>query len=253
MSLGSYKPDYQQSLEDEPGASFDARQFKVTTLRESKKPVELDDEPAFDDTFKLSGINVRRLREHVSPGEDSFTGQGAHAQPTGGNSQGAFARGVPTNNAPSSKNYGPDHVRIIKGEHVSLLKNGALNEAMEDDDHKQHILEHRYMLSDPKLTETQRSSLLEHIAMHAKLLKKGNKKIQEDTEERAKRRFGPGVAARVLARNGGSDSKIPQDSGVDAERKRTSGMVSMEAGTSRSRAGRAGRFEAALKVRRGLH
>lgn len=252
MSLGSYKHSYDPPPE-EPSMTFDARQYK--TLRESSGGptiiLPLDEEP-FDDTFRLGSTNVRRLREHVSPGEDSFSGQNAHAEPSTP-SPGHFQRGVPTNDATSSKNYSPDHVRIIKGEHVSLMKNGALNEAMDDDDHKRHILEHRYMLSDPKLTETMRSALLEHIAMHSKLLKKGMKQTKEDLGERAKRRFGPGVAARVLQRNGGSDSKIPQDSPFDAERKRTGGMVSMEAMRGEARSGaRSSRFEAALKVRRGL-
>jgi hypothetical protein len=271
----SYSPVYQPSLEDEPGASFDGRRWggvsNLRPLRESGLKSEIlepayptfsDDE--FDDTHKLMQVNrdrklLREAEQYMSEDADAASygpqdyGHGSSAQSTPAKaSPGHFERGVPTNNATSSKNYSPDHVRIIKGEHVSLLKNGALNEAMDNDNHDQHILEHRYMLSDPNLTETMRSALLEHISQHAKMKKQGMKQVKEDTVQRAKRRMGPGVAARMAGRlNGGSDSKIPQDSPFDAERKRTSGMVSMEAG---QRGGSAqNRFAAALKVRRGLH
>jgi len=256
----SYNPTFQPSIEDEPGPSFDMRAFgglkNMRPLREAKR--QPDFEIYFDDTNKLMQVNRDRkilreaeahLNEHVSPNEDSFNGLGAHAEPTQ-KSQGHFQRGVPTNDASSSKNYKPDHTRIIKGEHVSLLKNGALTEALDDDDHDAHILEHRYMLSNENLTETMRSALMEHIAMHAKMKKKGLKQTQEDTAERAKRRFGPGVASRMAGRaNGGSDSKIPQWGGQDLERQRTAGTFSMESG-SKGRGSKA-RFSNALKVRSG--
>src|SRR3990172_7802431 len=232
--MTTVNPYYQPSTEPEPGWGGDFNGFgglknlKPLPLRESRVQ---EVEEAFDDTHKIATVDQRRKRE---------------AQDKSNNPN--FQRGIPTNNATSSKNYTPDHVRIIRGEHVSLLKNGVLTEAMDDDDHRSHILEHRYMLGD-NLTETMRSALLEHISQHTKLLKKGVKQTKEDLGERAKRRFGPAVANRAALRhNSDTDSKIPQDSKVSAELKRSAGMVSMEA---RNR-GRGQRFQSAMRVRRGL-
>lgn len=198
-----YIPDLQPSLDVEPGATFHHDSFAGIRrkVRESRVPVSPEPEDGFDDTFQLVGA---RLRENQN---------NPH-----------FARGVPTNANTSSTNYGDDKVRIIDGEHKSLMSIGKINEAMEDDDHTNHILKHRLELSNPELNEAQRGALLEHITDHSK---KNRKKLKAVGEAKQKFMSGLGKMSRPLPAT--QYDVTPQDSKVDLERKRTAGNISMEA------------------------
>jgi hypothetical protein len=209
--------------EEEIGALFEidsfggrnpvTREFK---LRESKAKLPPDTDSYFDDTFVETPVfRKRRLREASIP-----VGQ---AQ---------FSRGVPTNDKSSSKNY--DNDSIIDGEHKTLTILGKINEAMEDDDHKAHIYKHRLQLSDPKLSETRRNALLEHITDHVKKQGKKLKAVDAAKKEKSRpdilknRGYGHGVGMLSKAVKPRTMSVIPQDSDQSAERKRTAGMISME-------------------------
>lgn len=205
----------------EPGPSFEADSFggrnpvtKQAKVRESARlgPPETSD--SFDDTFQVTSA---RLRE----------GAGSNA--------GKFARGVPTNDKTSSTNYPDDNVKIIDGEHKTLMDIGRISEAMEDDDHTQHILKHRLQLADPKLSYSQRESLQKHIETHVKANKKKMKEIAEAT---GKQNFKPGLGIMSRAKPATTTDVIPQDSMVDNERKRTAGNMSMES--------KMGRFDKAV-------
>jgi hypothetical protein len=206
-----YVPDLTPPPETELGASFEADSFggrhpvtKQAKLRESVLACPPDTTDAFDDTafYFRPPERRRRLREHA----------------------GQFSRGVPTNDETSSRNY-PDknNVRIIDGEHKTLLSLGKINEAMEDDPHTEHILAHRLELADPNLSETRRNALLEHIADHSKKYQKKLKAVSETKE-----RFKKGLGLLSRAKPATTYDVIPQDSPVDLERKRTAGNISME-------------------------
>jgi hypothetical protein len=235
MEKHFYTPDFTHPLE-EPGATFEADSFggrhpvtRQARVRESARPCPPDTTSSFDDTFTL---HRARLRE------------GLH-----GDSR--FERGVPTNDKTSSKNYPDNKVRIIDGEHKTLMTVGKINEAMEDDPHPDHILQHRLELSNPNLSEVQRGALLEHIADHSKKYRKKLKAVAEATGKTFKQGFG--MLSRALPAT--QYDVIPQDSKVDLERKRTAGNMSMESGSGGSFDGKMRRFEAATQRaygRRGL-
>ena len=229
--------DMRPSLDDPPGASFEIDSFggrhpvtKLARTRETRKKLPPDTESSFCDTFiDVPAFRLRRLSE-----ADNWK----------------FSRGVPTNDKTSSKNYDTDS--IIDGEHKTLTVLGKINEAMEDDDHKSHIYKHRLQLSDPKLSETRRNALLEHISDHLKKQGKKLKAIDAAKKEKTRpdilknRGYGHGVGMLSKALHPKTMSVIPQDNPQSAERKRTAGMISME---SRMR-----RFDNALRTsrRRGL-
>jgi hypothetical protein len=201
---------------------------KGVRVRESKpRETPPDTTDAFDDTFKLAKA---RLREGLPRGENN----------------GHFARGIPTNGKTSSKNYSPDLVRMIDGEHKTLLNVGKINEAMEDDTHDQHITEHRMLLASDDLSETQRNALLEHISSHVKA-KRHQQKIVENAQ---KGKYQKGLGYSSRAKPATTYDVIPQDDPQSAERKRTAGITSMEA----SRQSRFQRFRQAVNRsrRRGL-
>lgn len=220
-----YQPDFTLPL-DEPGASFEVDSFggrnpvtkQAKRLRESVRPAPLETIVLFDDTYKVYQANLsdgnigRRLNRHLREGNDP-----------------RFERGVPTNGATSATNYPKDNVKIIDGEHKTLLSLGKINEAMDDDDHTEHILAHRLELSDPNLSETRRNALLEHIADHSKKNRKRMKAVAEAKEGKFKK--GLGVMSRPKPAT--QYDVIPQDAEVDLERKRTAGNIAMEARMAR--------------------
>ncbi len=231
--------DLQPSLADDPGwdGEFDSHRTPTKRMRASVRPCPPDTTDAFDDTFTL---HRARLRE----GNDS-----------------RFERGVPTNGKTSSQNYDDDLVKIIDGEHKSLLTLGKINEAMEEDDHQGHIFKHRLQLADPNLTETQRAGLMEHLADHVKKQRKKLKAVTEALDDKARpdisRHHGyrSGVGMLSHAKPAHTYDVIPQDPQVDLERKRTAGNMSMEAGRATHEA-RMRKFDKAVSraygTRRGL-
>lgn len=229
--------DFTLPREEEMGATFEIDSFggrnpvtKQSKLKASKS-LPPDTDPYFNDTFiDVPAFRMKRFREHMA----------------GNNGQ--FARGVPTNDKTSSQNYNND--QIIDGEHKTLTVLGKINEAMEDDDHKAHIYKHRLQLSDPKLSETRRAALMDHIESHRKAQGKKLKAIDAAKKERGdiskNKGYGHGVGMLSKAVKPRTMSVIPQDDPQSAERKRTGGAMSME---SRMR-----RFDRALRTsrRRGL-
>jgi hypothetical protein len=217
--------DFTLPQEEEMGATFEIDSFggrnpvtKQSRIRESRKRLPPDTESYFNDTFQETPtIRQRRLREASVP-----TGQ---AQ---------FSRGVPTNDKTSADNY--DNDDIIDGEHKTLTVLGRINEAMEGDDHNKHIFKHRMLLSDPKLSETRRVAIMEHIKDHmdkqGKKLKaidaakKGESKDRPDIMKN--RGYGHGVGMLSKAVKPRVMSVIPQDDAQSNERKRTAGNMSME-------------------------
>jgi hypothetical protein len=226
-------------MADDPGWSGEVDSFggRHQTTKEARVRSRVREsapvtEDAFDDTFKLVEIHLtdterkespmRRLREH-----------------------GNFARGVPTNDKTSSRNYKSDP--IIDGEHKTLTSLGKINEAMDDDDHLSHIHEHRMLLANPNLSETQRSGLIEHINSHVKMNRKKLKAVQAAQEgNEGKYKKGFGVLSKPKTPT--TYNVIPQDSQVSSERKRTAGNMSMEAGRgASSMASKLNRFENAVR------
>lgn len=202
-----YTPDLRPSLAEDPGPSFEVESFggrhpvtKQAKVREARRTILHDTESSFDDTFQLA---LTRLRE--------------------GNNGPHFQRGVPTNSQTSSTNYPDNNVRIIDGEHKSLTSIGRINEAMDDDDHGEHIMKHRLELANPELNEAQRGALMEHISDHSK---KHRKKLKAVNEAKEKFKKGLGVMSRPAPAT--QYDVIPQDSKVDLERKRTAGNIAME-------------------------
>lgn len=202
--------DLRPSLDDSPGVVFVGA--KPKRVRESlMRSAPPDTTSTFDDTHLTH--RTRRLRE-AHPWE--------------------FQQGVPTaNNQGSSKNY--DVKKLVDGEHKSLLILGRINEAMENDDHDSHIYSHRIELADPKLSETRRAALMDHIESHVKAKGAKLKAVQKEAKEKERsditknRGYGHGVGMLSRALPANTSDVIPQDSQVDLERKRTAGNISMEA------------------------
>lgn len=241
-----YQPDLTPSLADDIGPTFEIDSFggrhpvtKRAKVRESIRPIPEETDDVFNDTF--------RLREAQFPG---------HFSDRGSNNNPRFERGVPTNGKTSTDNYGRGKTQIIDGEHKTLLALGKISEAMEDDDHPGHILEHRMLLANPNLSETQRAGLLEHIADHTKKQRKKIKAVTEALDNQKRRdvlpgaAYRPGVGAISHPKSATTYDAIPQDTDVDLERKRTAGNMAMES--------RMKRFDNAVKTaygrssRRGL-
>lgn len=247
-----FQPDFSSSPLEEGWAGDFSRMGvinKPKKLKEAKKVLIIDEE-TFDDTFQLhrallaqdtSQRALNRLREAAYPDPE---GASSHDKR---NPKASFSRGVPTNDATSSKNYKLNHVKVIDGEHKTLLCLGKINEAMDDDDDIMHLHEHRMLLSNPDLTETQRAGLIDHINTHSKARKKKIKAAQETAEAASHGKFKKGFGFLSKAKRAPTDDVIPQDDPQSAERKRTAGMISMEA-----RSHRRGRFSDALRSRRGL-
>jgi hypothetical protein len=227
----SYTPDYTPSASDETGPNFDTGNGRKRRVSKVLAIPEITDD-VFDDTFRLREANVL---------------------PASQNNE-RFARGVPTNGRTSSDNYPKSNVKIIDGEHKTLLTLGKINEAMEDDDHSGHIMEHRLLLASPELTETQRMGLMEHLADHVKKSRKKLKAVNEALQNQNRHDinptggFRPGVGTVSRVKKALTDDVIPQDTDVDLERKRTAGNMAMES--------RVQRFDNAVRksygTRRGL-
>jgi hypothetical protein len=221
------QPDLQPSLADDLGWDT-APVMRRSKMREGAARIDspLEVEVMFDDTFQVTAARIRngdsRLMRHLREGNN-----------------GRFERGVPTNDSSSSRNYSDDLVKIIDGEHKSLMTLGKINEAMEDDDHSTHMLQHRMQLSDPHLSETARSVLLDHIADHGKKNRAKLKAVQAaasgksrpDISRDSGYRQGLGMLSKT--KRATTDDVIPQDSKVSNERKRTSGVMAMEARMAR--------------------
>jgi len=233
----SYTPDLRPGLETEPGASFEADSFggrhpvtKRVRMRESVRPAAPDTTSSFDDTF-LERPKVRRSRLQEA-------------------NNWKFERGVPTNDETSTENYPKQMNTIIDGEHKTLMSIGRITEAMEEDDHRSHILEHRALLANPNLSETQRAALIQHISDHSKKHRKKLKAVAEAANAKSRPDLSPtpgymkGFGRKSVAKPATTYDVIPQDSGVDDERKRTAGNMAMES--------RMKKFDRALKVRRSL-
>jgi hypothetical protein len=212
--------DLRPSLDDSPGVSF-APAKKVRARETGARKAPPDTTSSFDDTFReIPSTRQRRLRE---------------SQPW------QFQRGVPTNDKTSAQNYNDDE-KLIDGEHKTLLALGKINEAVEGDDHDGHIYKHRLQLSDPKLSETQRMGLMEHISNHIKMKGKKLKAIQKEAKGQGKdsrpdisrnKGYGHGVGMLSRALPANTYDVIPQDQQVDVERKRTAGNQSMESREAR--------------------
>lgn len=229
--------DFRLSADDEPGATFalgSPMNKKVVKVRESKAlRLTVDEDPVFDDTYR------HRFREATAVPSQGSPQDGGTVAPQGSAVQ----------DKSTSKNY---NSQIIDGEHKSLLSLGKINEAMEDDDHSGHILEHRILLSNPKLTETQRANLMQHLESHIKAKGKKMKELKAAAEGKdkqsqqdvmtgaAKYKKGFGMQSKALPAN--TYNVVPQDSKFDQERKRTAGNMSMES--------RMGRFDRAIRTSR---
>jgi len=210
--------DFTPSASDEPMGAVFLNAPKEVKLQESKIPIAPDTDSYHDDTsvFYKPGFRQKRFREDTA---------------------GQFTRGVPTDGETSAKNYDQDKIKIIDGEHKTLLSLGKITEAFEDDDHSGHMLQHRLLLASGDLSETQRNALMEHIASHQKMYGKRLKAVQASQKEAAKQRkdilnkrnYGPGVGQTARALPAITNDVIPQDSWVDTERKRTAGNIAMEA------------------------
>lgn len=238
-----YEPDFSRPGPEDGGwdgfSDSMGRDLILGNFRESLRTVYVEE--SFDDTFKLTQA---RLREH-----------GFNQQRT---NDPHFQRGIPTNDNTSSTNYTPQMLKsLIDGEHKTLLALGKINEAFDDDNHPYHVREHRMLLSSPDLSETQRSSLLEHLASHEKKHRKQLKDMKEKSGGNVLMnkwpRFNPQAAP--FKKGFGTMSKaktpmhmdvIPQDDPQSAERKRTGGVMSMESG--RRFPNRLRRFRAAARV-----
>jgi hypothetical protein len=224
--------DLRPSLSDEPGASFavgsyaNKKEAKPRKLREGLR-LTVDEDSSFDDTFRLreAGMAVPQAQNNQRQNPPAIDDKS------------------------TSKNY---NSQIIDGEHKSLLSLGKINESMEDDEHGEHILEHRILLANPKLTETQRANLMAHIESHVKAKGKKMKELKAAAEGKdkqsqqdvmtgaAKYKKGFGMQSKALPAT--TYDVVPQDSRVDQERKRTAGNMSMES--------RFGRFDRALRTSR---
>lgn len=205
--------DLTPSMADDDGPNFVTQSFLGAKRRPSKViPIPEITDDVFDDTFRLREANVLPASQN--------------------NEQ--FARGVPTNGETSTDNYSKDNVKIIDGEHKTLLTLGKINEAFEDDDHKGHILKHRMLLASGDLSETQRGALLEHLADHSKKYGKKLKAVTEALNQKNRKDilpgsgYRPGVGMLSRPKKALTYDAIPQDTDVDLERKRTAGNMAME-------------------------
>jgi hypothetical protein len=230
----SYQPDFTRPPDDEPGwdgflDSMD-RDLFMHDFRETTVLVTPPEPPSFDDTYKLT---LARLREHVPFNKQRTNGP-------------QFERGIPTNDQTSATNYTPQMLKqLVDGEHKTLLALGKVNEAFDDDNHPFHVREHRMLLSNPNLSETQRASLLEHLASHEKKHRKQLKQIKEEgggsvlmnkwPRFNAKASpFKSGFGTMSKAKSPTHMDVIPQDDQQSQERKRTAGMISQESRRSHS-------------------
>lgn len=244
-TMGFFQPYLQPGSDDiDPGwAVCNPPSGKRLTASVELLPPE---DPTFDDTHRLFRENLSQ--DHFNNRSRSIYAESMRILREANDPY--FERGVPTNDARSSQNYKMNHVKIIDGEHKSLMSVGKINEAMEDDDDVRHLGEHRLMLADPKMTETQRAALLTHMESHMKsykkkknLREKGNKdKFKPDTQ------FKKGFGYMAKPKPATTNDVIPQDDPQSAERKRTAGMISQEAGFNR----RMQRFDRANRSRRSL-
>jgi len=214
-------PDLRPSSADDSGWDGEIDSFggrhpvtKAVKLKESAKAVPPDTTVAFDDTFR----ELPEMRRHRLKEADGWK----------------FTRGVPTDDTSSTTNYSPDLIKIIDGEHKSLLSLGRINEAMEEDDHRGHIMRHRLQLADPHLSETARAALMEHIADHSKKFRKRLRAVdaarkggRPDIHRTKGYMHGVGELSKALPAT--TYDVIPQDTHVDTERKRTAGNMAMEA------------------------
>ena len=230
----SFQPDFNPPGYD-PGPNFETVSFLGAKRRPGRIiPIPAITDDIFDDTFRLREANVLPQSQN-----------NPH-----------FARGVPTNGATSSDNYPKDYTKIIDGEHKTLMTLGKINEAFEDDPHKEHIMKHRMLLASGDLSETQRGALLEHLADHSKKYSRKLKAVTEAFNQKNRKdilpgsSYRPGLGQMSRPRKALTNDGIPQDSDVDLERKRTAGNMAMET--------RVNRFDNARKLayggqsRRGL-
>lgn len=213
--MPTFQVDYNNSPDLEPGPEFPIA--KVSKKTRSIIPIPEITDNIFDDTFRLREAQFLN-KSRVPKSQDSPN----------------FQRGVPTNAETSSDNYSGNYTKIIDGEHKTLLSLGKVSEALEEDEHSQHILAHRLLLSDPNLSETQRSGLLEHISDHVKKNRKKLKAVNEALSNQNRKDVNPtggfrrGVGTVSRPRKALTDDVIPQDTDVDLERKRTAGNMAME-------------------------
>jgi len=211
----------------EPGAEFEIDSFgtkKGAVLRESDKVSPYPEFEPHDDTATLAAARTTdrkpvRFLEANNP---------------------RFEKGIPTEGGTSAKGRPDSSVKIVDGEHKTLLSIGRMNEALDDDNHPGHILEHRMLLADPNLTETQRASLLDHIGDHGKKHRKRLKAAKETQEAQNQKGYKKGFGMMSRAKTPLKDDVIPEDDPQSRERKRTGGVISME---SKLR-----RFDHALKT-----
>lgn len=223
-----FEPDLRPSTADDEAWSGEFESFhglkrepdKAVAKRLREGQAYPEDE-SFDDTFKVREAYLREcgMKEADNSGDNP-----------------RFNRGVPTNNRSSAQNYKSSHVKVIDGEHKTLLSVGEINEAMEDDDDPAHIAEHRLMLADSNLNEAQRRALLAHIKSHVKNQGKKLKAVSEaklNVRGEGYRR-GLGVMSKAKTKVS-KDDQIPQDDPQSAVRKRTAGMIAMESRINRFR------------------
>lgn len=216
--MGFYEQDMRPSLADDPGWSKVGVEKEVR-LKETVVPAPPDMTSQFDDTFSASFYMTQAdqlLREANSP----YFEQNNPAS-TAGAAQS------------SSKNYPLSAVKIIDGEHKTLLGIGEMAEAMDDDPDDYHLTEHRMMFANPHLNEAQMKTLLKHMESHVKSKKHKLKAAREVEDAKhaphavgARFRKGLGFASKALPST--TTDVIPQDSAQSAERKRTAGNISME-------------------------
>ena len=216
--MGFYEQDMRPSLADDPGwAKVEVE--KEVRLKETMVPAPPDMTSQFDDTFSASFYMTqadRLLREANSP----YFEQNNPAS-TAGSGQS------------SSQNYPPSAIRIIDGEHKTLLGIGEMAEAMDDDPDDYHLSEHRVTLANPHLNEAHMKTLLKHMESHVKNKKRKLKATKEAEDAKhaphaAGARFRKGLGFASKAKPSTTTDVVPQDSAHSAERKRTAGNISME-------------------------
>lgn len=176
-----YRPyfDLTPSMDDAPGASFEINNYGMNPVTREARTIEAAKEPPFDeilfdDTFQdIPTTRERRLREAgfqaqakpqpgVSPNQIKPT---ANPATQAADQQNPQAKTPPP---PPPTDTGTDK-KIIDGEHQSLMSVGQMPDPQPEDNHQLHNTAHRAELANPKLSETQRSTMIDHIGKQAKL------------------------------------------------------------------------------------
>ena len=180
-----YKPYYDltPSMDEAPGANFEIDIYgthpvtKEARIVESEQLPELE-EVSFNDTFQDAPTNrERRLREagfqqQVKPQPGTPNQQLQKPAPQDTTDQDPNAQqGPPAKKAPPPPPPTDPAVdkKIVDGEHQTLMSIGQMPDPQPEDNHQLHNTQHRTELANPKLSETQRAVLVDHIQKQSKM------------------------------------------------------------------------------------